>query len=398
VFGAVLDITELRRAQEETVARQKLESVGTLASGIAHDFNNLLGGVLAQTELALSELATGVNPEEELTAIRDVAIRGSEIVRELMIYAGKESAVVGLVDVSRIVKEMVELLKVSVSKHAVLETDLGEDLPAVRANAAQLRQVVMNLVTNASDAIADRDGVIRVTTSCVKVDQESSEGISDRLAAGDYVQLTVSDTGHGMPLETQARVFDPFFTTKLAGHGLGLSIVHGIVRGLGGAIHLTSEPDKGTTLQILLPWAERTAETFNGPMPAAEEPARPAQSATVLIVEDEDALRQAVAKMLGKAGFEVLEASDGSAAIDLLRAKGRKVDVVLLDLTLPGASSHEVVVEAAKARPDLKVVLTSAYSEEMATATWSTPLIHGFIRKPYQFGDLARTLRDALPS
>jgi two-component system, cell cycle sensor histidine kinase and response regulator CckA len=129
-----------------------------------------------------------------------------------------------------------------------------------------------------------------------------------------------------------------------------------------------------------------------------EEPARPAQSATVLIVEDEDALRQAVAKMLGKAGFEVLEASDGSAAIDLLRAKGRKVDVVLLDLTLPGASSHEVVVEAAKARPDLKVVLTSAYSEEMATATWSTPLIHSFIRKPYQFGDLARTLRDALPS
>jgi len=397
-FGACQDITEERRAQEETVARQKLESIGTLASGIAHDFNNLLGGVLAQTELALSELSAGINPEQELKAILDVAIRGSEIVRELMIYAGKESAVVGLVDVSRIVKEMLELLKVSVSKHAVVETDLDEDLPAVRANAAQLRQVVMNLVTNASEAIGHRDGVIRVTTSRVKVGKESSEGISDRLAAGDYVKLTVSDTGRGMPRGTQARVFDPFFTTKALGHGLGLSIVHGIVTGLGGAIHLTSEPDKGTTFEILLPWAKGTAETFNGPMPASEEPARPAQSATILVVEDEDALRKAVGRMLRKIGFEVLEAANGSAAIDLLRTSGSKIDVVLLDLTVPGASSTEVVAAAAKARPDLKVVLTSAYSEEMATPTWSTPLIHGFIRKPYRFGDLAQTLRDALPS
>src|SRR5262249_44678425 len=220
------------RAQEQAFARQKLESVGTLASGIAHDFNNLLGGVLAQAELGLGELAEGSSPEEELKAIRDVAVRGSEIGRQLMVYAGKESPVVGLVDVSQVCEEMLELLKVSVSKHAVMEAHLAKDLPRVRANAAQLRQLVLNLVTNASDAIGGRDGVIRVSLSRVKVGR-SPGTISDRLADGAYLQLEVSDTGRGMSLETQDKVFDPFFTTKSAGHGLGLAVVQGIVRGLG---------------------------------------------------------------------------------------------------------------------------------------------------------------------
>jgi PAS domain S-box-containing protein len=172
-LGMVEDITEAKRAQEQAFAMQKLESVGTLAGGIAHDFNNLLGGVLAQAELGVEELAAGSNPEPQLKAIRDVALRGSEIVRELMVYAGKETAVVGLVDASQIVEEMLELLKVSVSKHALVEANLGKDLPPVRANAAQLRQIVMNLVTNASEAIGDRDGVIRVSTNRVTVGWDS---------------------------------------------------------------------------------------------------------------------------------------------------------------------------------------------------------------------------------
>ena len=209
IFGACQDVTDVRRAQEESISRQKLESVGTLASGIAHDFNNLLGGVLAQAELALAELASGSRPEEELKAIRNVAIRGSEIVRQLMSYAGKDSEAPELVDVSRIVAEMVELLKVLVSRHATLDTDLGGDLPAVRGSIAQLRQIVMNLVTNASDAIGDRDGVIRVTTSPVKIGRDSSGAMSDRLAGGDYLKLEVSDTGCGMSPETQVRVIRP---------------------------------------------------------------------------------------------------------------------------------------------------------------------------------------------
>ena len=239
--GACLDITDIRRAQREDFARQKLESIGTLANGIAHDFNNLLGGVLAQAELAVSEVNSGSSPKRELEAIQELALRGSETVRELMVYAGKESAAVSLIDVSGIVKEMIELLKVSVSKHAVLEVDLGQDLPFVNANAAQIRQIVMNLVTNASEAIGDLDGTIRVITRC------------SRWADGDFVQLEVCDTGRGIPLGTQAKVFDPFFTTKSAGHGLGLSVVQGIVRGLRGFVELESEFGKGTSVRIWLP-------------------------------------------------------------------------------------------------------------------------------------------------
>jgi two-component system cell cycle sensor histidine kinase/response regulator CckA len=395
MFGAVQDVTDVRRTQEQTIARQKLESLGTLANGIAHDFNNLLGGVLAQAELALSEVAAGLNPEEELRAIRDVAIRGSEIVRELMIYAGKESAVEVLVDVSRIVREMLELLKVSVSKHAVLETNLGPGLPAIRANAAQLRQIVMNLVTNASDAIGDQDGVIRVTTRSVKVGPKSSE-VAGRLPAGDYLELEVSDTGRGIPLETQAKVFDPFFTTKSAGHGLGLAIVDGIVRSLGGAVHLASEPDKGTTFRVWLPCAESTG----GADPDVASPTRELQGssqvAAILVVEDEGPLRQAVTKMLRNTGFAVFEAADGTSAINLLRANERKIDLILLDVTIPGASSAEVLAEAAKARPATKVILTSAYSQETLSSPMNAGEASGFIRKPFQLGDLLQTLRYAL--
>jgi len=243
IFGTCQDITEARRVQEESLARQKLESVGTLAGGIAHDFNNLLGGVLAQAELALAELAAGAHPEAELHRIRDVAVQGADIVRQLMIYAGNESDVFELVDISRIVTGMLDLLNVSVSKHAALETNLGQNLPAVKANAAQLRQIVMNLVTNASDAIGDRDGSIRVTAS--KATLGRNEAIWKGVPEGDYLLLEVSDSGHGIPLDMRARVFDPFMTTKSAGRGLGLAVVHGIVRKLQGAIDLETRTRKG---------------------------------------------------------------------------------------------------------------------------------------------------------
>jgi PAS domain S-box-containing protein len=394
MFGATQDITDLRRAQRADFARQKLESIGTLASGIAHDFNNLLASVVVQAELGLSELTAGSNPEEELKTIRNVAMRGSEIVRELMVYAGKESATVELVDVSPIIQEMLELLKVSVSKHAVLEADLGTNLPPILANAAQLRQIVMNLVTNASDAVGDRDGVIRLSTRCVRVDQDSQLGHLDE---GNYTLLEVADTGCGMTPEMQAKVFDPFFTTKFAGHGLGLAIVDGIVRGLRGMIRLNSEPGKGTTFQILLPCAvsrpEGDGHTISGLEENLESQFR---HATVLIVEDESPLRQAVTKMLRNTGFEVFEVADGSSAIHLLRANGGNIDLILLDMTIPGAPSSEVVAEAGKVRPDIKVVLTSAYSQEMIAGAMNAPQIRAFIRKPFQLGDLVKKLKNTL--
>jgi CheY-like chemotaxis protein/two-component sensor histidine kinase len=374
-----------------------LESLGTLASGIAHDFNNLLGAVLAQTELAMAELGPG-SPDvnEGLNSIRDVAIRGSEIVRQLMIYAGKESDVVELVDVSRAVQGMLGLLKVAVSRHVTLITDLGEDLPAVRSRGAQLSQIVINLVVNASEALADRDGVIRVTTRHVTIGQ--AEAVKKGLAAGDYVQLEVSDTGCGMSAETQARIFDPFFTTNFSGRGLGLAVVQGIVRSLHGAIQLASEVGKGATFEVLLPCAEPGAQPADTRVFRLDESASPTRRATILLVEDEEPLRLAIAKMLRKWGLEAFEAASGSAAIDLLRAKGGEIDLMLLDLTMPGAPSQEVLAAAAVARPQLKVVLTSAHSEEVAKPLMHVPLVRGFIRKPFKIADLAQQLRSVLLS
>ncbi len=392
LFGACQDITDSRRAQQEDLARKKLESVGVLAGGIAHDFNNLLGAVLAQAEMGLAGSASGSCPQEELEAIRDVAMRGSEIVRQLLMYAGKETEVLGLVDVSRIVVEMLELLRVSVLKRAILTTDLAHGLPAVWASAAQIQQIVMNLVTNASEATGDRGGVIRVSTR--RITSGRSATIAKGLAEGDYLLLEVSDTGSGMTREMQAKVFDPFISTKGAGHGLGLAVVDGIVRGLRGAIHIASELGDGTTIQILLPCAEIVAEATRDPN-VAEGWEGSSREFIVLVVEDEDALRRPVVGMLRKKGFIVMEAADGAAAIDLLRAHGDRIDVVLLDMTVPGASSRELVAEAARARPDMKVILTSAYSQEMLTPPMSAAQIHGFIRKPYQLGDLVQTLRKA---
>ncbi len=392
------DVTEARRAQMEAFARQKLEGLGTLAGGIAHDFNNLLGAVLAQAESAVAGLAAGTSPDEELEAIREVTIRGADIVRQLMIYAGKESDVLEFIDISKTVEEMYGLLKSAISKRAALVTDLREHLPAVKAHTAQLRQVLMNLVVNASDALTGSGGVIRVTTERVTLGPAHADGAMEDLAEGDYVQLRVSDTGSGMSRDVQARIFDPFFSTKSSGRGLGLPVIHGIVRSLGGAIHVQSEVGKGTTFRILLPSEGTAARRISDTVAVTEEELYISSEATVLIVEDESPLRCAVTKMLGKAGFTVLEAADGSEAVRLLHSRASRIDLLLLDMTIPGCSSHEVLREAVEVWPQVKVILTSAYGEEMVKGSLSAPQVRGFVRKPFPLRTLLSALRNALSS
>ena len=392
-LGMVEDITEIKRTQEETLARHKLESLGTLASGIAHDFNNLLGAVQVQAELALAELDAGSPCQEELKTIRGVAMRGAEIVRQLMIYAGKESVEAGPADLSKIVEEMLALLKVSVSKHAVVQADLGKDLPAIVAGAAQVRQIVLNLITNASEAIGDRDGVIRVTTRYVQAGGQPSAAVSETLPPSGYLEMAVTDTGCGMPLEMQSKVFDPFFTTKPTGHGLGLAVVQGIVRGLRGEIHLASEPGKGATVRILLPCAEVGAPVVPGTSPCAEGTMRTSAETTILVVEDEAPLRKAVVKMLRRKGFIVIEASEGFAALEAIRAHKGHIDVLLLDLTLPGAPSREIFEEARRQNPGMKVIIASAYGKDVASATLQAR-VDRFLQKPFRLDDLVALVRE----
>jgi len=397
IAGCCTDLTEVKRTQETNLARQKLESIGVLASGIAHDFNNLLGGILSCTELALTECADPSPVWEQLQRIRTASMRGAEIVRELMIYSGQDdSGPLDTVDLSRLVEEMLELLKFSISKKTVLSADLHPDLPLVLGRASQIRQIVMNLVINASEAIDDRDGIIKVATSRTLLPGDFGPNGPLDLPAGDYLKLEVSDTGGGMTKEVQAKIFDPFFSTKFAGRGLGLAVVQVIVRDHGGAIKLVSALRQGTKFEIFLPCAGKTAQSSHGAHKQASGREHSFPSGTVLVVEDEEMLRRAVSQMLRKSGFGVIEASDGSSALELVRAHKDEINVMLLDVTLPGASSREVLEEARHLRPNLKVILTSAYSRETIHVSFAGLRIERYLRKPFQLADLISLIQQAL--
>jgi PAS domain S-box-containing protein len=383
-IATCIDLTDLKRAQEEALARQKLESLGVLAGGIAHDFNNLLGSILADSELLLADLAAGSPSHNGATRIKAVSIRAAEIVRELMAYAGEENALFESVGLSTLVGEMIQLLNVSISKRAVLKIDLPASLPPIRANAAQLRQVVMNLITNASEALGECEGSIFVGMRQVRF----GEGLDP------YISLEVADTGCGMTEETQSRIFDPFFTTKFAGRGLGLAAVQGIIRSHGGTINVTSTPGQGTRFEILFPCLLHLAP---GPRdivrPTVPQSVSPA--ATVLLVEDEESLRSAISTMLRRSGYRVIEAGDGRTAVDLFRAREAEIDVVLLDLTLPRVSGREVFNELRGIRPGVRVILTTAYSRDNAMTALGPHQPWLFIRKPYEFRELTRLLQTA---
>jgi two-component system, cell cycle sensor histidine kinase and response regulator CckA len=401
-IGTCVDITELKRTQEEALARQKLESLGVLANGIAHDFNNLLGSIMAQAELVKADLVAGLSPDGAIEGIKTVAIHGAEIVRELMTYVGHDQdGFFEPVDLSRLTAEMLELLKLSISKHARLKINLEKNLPAVLGNAPQIRQVLMNLIINSSEAIGDREGVIQVTISGVTGGPGSVLNNAGNVPAVDYVRLEVSDSGCGLTEEIRVRIFDPFFTTKFAGRGLGLAVVQGIVRAHGGVIDVVSAPGQGATFQVLLPTTPnraleaQNAVAYSG---AVRSHALTQSGATVLVVEDEEVLRRAVSKALRIKGFAVIEAKDGDFAIELMRTHRDDIDVILLDITLPGASSKEVFEEAQRIWANPKVVLTSAYDRRTIDSLFPGLRITQFIRKPFQLDDLAGTLRHALAS
>lgn len=245
-IGSAIDVTDIKRAQEEAFDKEKLESLRLLTGGIAHDFKNLLGAIIANAENAEAELPPDASAAEDVQRIKATALRAAEIIRQLTIYSGRERGELAAVDVSAITKEMLELTHALIPKQVLLQTELGDGLPPVWGDATQLRQIVMNLVINASEAIGDRDGSIRVRTSPIDT------------AEGTFVRLEVVDSGRGMPEEDKGRVFDPFFTTKSNGRGLGLAVVRGIVQSHGGRIDIDSEPGQGTTFAVLLPSANKS--------------------------------------------------------------------------------------------------------------------------------------------
>jgi two-component system cell cycle sensor histidine kinase/response regulator CckA len=395
VILAGQDITEKRALEQQMLHAQKLESLGVLAGGIAHDFNNLLTGILGNADLALRELSPLSPARESLDDIAATARRASELCRQLLAYSGKGRFVVQPLDLAELVREMGHLLAISISKHASLQYHFGADLPAIEGDATQIRQVVMNVIVNASEAIADRNGVIALHTGLTHCDAAYLAGCScaDGVEPGDFAFLEVSDNGHGMDRATLERIFDPFFTTKFTGRGLGLAAVLGIVRGHRGAIRVYSEPGRGTTFKLLFPPSPSQAHTkVQAPAPTSLWRG----DGTVLLVDDEESVRKAGRRMLEQAGFSVLMAEDGRAAVELFRDEAEHIRLVVLDLTMPELDGAACFRALRQIKPDVKVLLTSGYNEQEAVNAFAGRGLGGFLQKPFTIEELVGKLREIL--
>jgi len=397
VFGAAIARAAAEAERERMEMRlqetQKLESLGVLAGGIAHDFNNLLTSILGNASLARLDLPPESPAEGALEQIERTSLRAADLCKQMLAYAGKGRFVVQPLDISQLVQDTAHLLQVSISKKAVLKFDLAAGLPPVMADASQLRQIVMNLVINASEAIGDRSGIIALHTGLVRADRTylADVQLAGNLPEGDYVFLEISDTGCGMTPELKARIFEPFFTTKFTGRGLGLAAVLGIVRGHRGALKVYSEPGKGTTFKLLLPMASGAAVQTPAPAPLANGWQG---SGRILLAEDEDTVRAVVARVLESLGFAVTPVPDGREAALLFEADPDAFTMVVMDLTMPHLDGAEAFARMRRVRPDVRVLLMSGFSEHDATVTFAGKGLAGFLQKPFELAHLRDKVRE----
>ena len=397
--GSVMDITERKQAAEERMEMerkllhtQKLESLGMLAGGIAHDFNNLLAIVLGNLEYASGELHGETIAGECIAKASMAARRAAALTDQMLAYSGKGRFVIKAMDLSVEIEENLQILRSSISKDVELDLSLQEPLPPIYADAGQIQQVVMNLISNASEAIGDNPGSIAIKTeviACTAQDLQRSL-LEEKPEPGEFIVLEIKDTGCGMDDETKRRAFDPFFTTKFTGRGLGMSAVLGIVQGHKGALELESGVGKGTTIRLLFPVAEPPEDLPVAEMVETEEqktaepPKLDAWSGTFLVVDDEAPLRELGQKVLTRFGFNTITACDGQEGVDIFKERADEIVAVLLDLTMPrldGVAAFEAMREI---KPDVKVILCSGFSEHEATQRFSGQGLAGYVHKPYR--------------
>jgi PAS domain S-box-containing protein len=380
-----------RRAAEASAAQsrhvQKLESIGVLAGGIAHDFNNLLHVILGNADLARAHLPADAPALETLGEVIRAAHRATDLTRQLLAYSGKGAFVLRNLDLSREVREMATLLRTAISKQATLVWQLDQDIPSISADETQIRQIVMNLITNASDALGDDPGTITLRTGTVRGEELD--------ATGEFVYLEVADTGMGMASETLQRIFDPFFSTKFSGRGLGLAAVMGIVETHRGLIRIRTAPGEGTAFRVLFPAAPLEADAADRP---ASTPDEWRGSGTLLIVEDEEGVRAIAERMIEGLGFQVVTAADGREALKVVAAHGERLVGVLLDLSMPHMGGPETFRRLRALQPRLPVVLMSGYTEQEVAPQFleDGPASVAFLQKPFLPGDLVAVLRRVL--
>jgi PAS domain S-box-containing protein len=403
LYGGCQDITDRKLAEEERLQMerkllhsQKLESLGVLAGGIAHDFNNLLMAILGYADLALNDLSPGSPAHPKLGEIINASRRAADLCRQMLAYSGKGKFVIERLYLNHVITEMNHLLKTTISKKVLLHLNLERNLPPIEGDPSQVRQVLMNLVLNASEAIDAKSGVVTISTGARYCDRAYLGGtyLNEELPEGVYVSLEVSDTGCGMDRETQARIFEPFFTTKFTGRGLGMAAVLGIMRGHRGAMKIYSEPGRGTTFRLLFPAAPSYPDSAVCPEQEGEKPWQ--GEGTVLLVDDEETVLAVGREMLERLGFSVLTAEHGRQALELYERHREEIVCVLLDFTMPHMDGEETFRELRRMNPDVRVIMCSGYSEQEIASRFSGKGLARALQKPYLLDDLRHAMQEAL--
>lgn len=384
------DITERRKSEEALRQGQKLESLGVLAGGIAHDFNNLLTAILGNLQLAQMELEGEEAPLSSLENAAMAALKASDLTKQLLAYSGKGRFIIKPHNLNQVVHEMTKLLRVSIHKKIDLAFELAEELPLIEADNAQLQQVLLNLVTNASDAMEEQEGRLSIRTRWQRLEASdiSRDFPSQNLQPGTFVVLEVSDTGCGISPEVMERIFDPFFTTKSTGRGLGLSAMLGILRSHNAGLRIETQVGQGTTFFIYFPTSLNPEVLTFTPhkQPEAQFEGR------LLLVDDEESILGPVSRLLENLGFTVDTARDGQQAIEQLRQPPSPYRLVLMDLSMPRMGGRETFEAIQHQHPSLPVILSSGYDEQQLVNELMKRGLAGFLPKPYQIQDLRQVI------
>lgn len=391
------DITEQKQTEAAMQRSQKLESLGLMAGGVAHDFNNLLAAMLGQATLAMNKLASQNPAYEHLQSLIMAGHRATDLTRQMLNYAGRGSTDTQRIDLNNLIKENVQFFSASVPRTIALIANPMADLPLIEGDPGQVQQLLMNLILNGADAIGDQVGSITINTQrrYLHGDESSYWRWTGRaLPPGHYIELSVQDTGCGMESHTLERIFDPFFTTKFTGRGLGLASVLGIVRAHKGGMHVVSTPGKGTTFHMVFPTSEATA--YPEQVSVALETEVDLEGKTVLIVDDEDDVREVTAEILMLSGLRTLTAANGAAALDLFARHQPEIDLVLLDLSMPGMTGEQVVTVLWQRSPSLPIILLSGYDEHEVSRRLGANNRAAFLQKPYTVENMLAKIRQQL--
>jgi PAS domain S-box-containing protein len=386
------DISEKRHLEEQLRQSQKMESIGKLAGGIAHEFNNVLGIILGNAELAMDDVPDWNPAKESLKEIRKASFRAKEVVRQILSFARKTMTSLKPIEINTIVKESLKLMRASIPTMVDIQPNIPSEPSTIVGDPTEIHQIVINLCTNASHAMKASGGILEVGISEVTLDEETASRYED-LSAGIFVKLAVKDTGEGISPDILEKVFEPYFTTKEfgAGSGMGLAVVHGIIKRCNGAINITSTVGEGTTVEVLFP---KIAEEV--PVEKREESELPTGNERILLVDDDPSIVSMISQMLKRLGYAVTEMTDSAAALERFKSSPSDFDLVVTDMAMPNMSGDKLAAELIKVRKGIPILLCTGHSDTVDEKTAKKIGIKGFAMKPLDMGKLARAVRKAL--